>query len=66
MFIQKRILLTISFIIFHFAVFAQMDTTVYTITIKNEMVEKVGKEVMGMTIDGSIPGPTLRFMQSFM
>lgn len=63
MFIQKRILLKISFIIFHFAVFAQMDTTVYTITIKNEMVEKVGKEVMGMTIDGSIPGPTLRFIE---
>jgi CopA family copper-resistance protein len=43
--------------------FAQTDTTTYTLTIKKEMVNKAGKEVMGMTINGSIPGPTLRFKE---
>ncbi|MEQ8880276.1 MAG: copper oxidase, partial [Cyclobacteriaceae bacterium] len=33
----------------------------YTITLKQEMVNKAGKEVKGMTINGSIPGPTLWF-----
>lgn len=35
----------------------------YTITINKEKVNKAGKEVMGMTINGSIPGPTLRFTE---
>ncbi|MEP0985687.1 multicopper oxidase domain-containing protein [Ekhidna sp.] len=35
----------------------------YTITLKQEMVNKAGKEVKGMTINGSIPGPTLRFTE---
>ncbi len=35
----------------------------HTITIREEMVNKAGKEVMGMTINGSIPGPTLRFTE---
>lgn len=35
----------------------------YTITMKQEMVNKAGKEVKGMTINGSIPGPTLRFTE---
>ncbi|WP_456423665.1 multicopper oxidase domain-containing protein [Lutibacter sp.] len=35
----------------------------YTLTLKQEKVNKVGKEVMGMTINGSIPGPTLEFTE---
>lgn len=35
----------------------------YTITLKQEMVNKAGKDVKGMTINGSIPGPTLRFTE---
>lgn len=33
----------------------------YTLTIKKEMVNKAGKEVQAMTVNGSIPGPTLEF-----
>jgi len=33
----------------------------YTLEINGEMVNKTGKDVMGMTINGSIPGPTLEF-----
>lgn len=35
----------------------------YTITIDEEKVNKAGKEVMGMTVNGSIPGPTLIFTE---
>lgn len=35
----------------------------YTITISEETVNKAGKEVKGMTINGSIPGPTLEFTE---
>ncbi len=35
----------------------------YTLTIKEEMVNKAGKEVMGMTVNGTIPGPTLEFTE---
>jgi len=35
----------------------------YTLTLKEEMVNKAGKQVMGMTINGSIPGPTLEFTE---
>ena len=35
----------------------------YTITIREEMVNKAGKNVMGMTVNGSIPGPTLEFTE---
>ncbi|WP_372918047.1 multicopper oxidase domain-containing protein [Salegentibacter sp.] len=35
----------------------------YTITINQEMVDIGGKEKMGMTINGGIPGPTLRFTE---
>ena len=35
----------------------------YTITLKQEMVNKAGKDVKGMTVNGSIPGPTLRFTE---
>jgi len=35
----------------------------YTITIKEAVVDKAGKKVMGMTINGTIPGPTLEFTE---
>ena len=35
----------------------------YTLTIKKEMVNKAGKEVPAMTVNGSIPGPTLEFTE---
>ena len=35
----------------------------YNLTINKVMVNKAGMEVMGMTINGSIPGPTLEFTE---
>jgi len=35
----------------------------YTLTLKEEIVNKAGKEVKGMTINGGIPGPTLEFTE---
>ncbi|WP_330441473.1 multicopper oxidase domain-containing protein [Flavobacterium sp. C4GT6] len=35
----------------------------YTITLKEEMVNKAGKQVKGMTVNGTIPGPTLEFTE---
>ena len=35
----------------------------YTLTIKEEMVNKAGKSVKGMTVNGTIPGPTLEFTE---
>lgn len=35
----------------------------YTLTIEEQKVNKAGKEVMGMTINGQIPGPTLDFIE---
>ncbi len=35
----------------------------YTLTLKEEMVNKAGKDVMGMTVNGSIPGPILNFKE---
>lgn len=43
--------------------FAQPDTITYHLTLKEENVNKAGKEVMGMTINGSIPGPMLKFRE---
>ncbi|SDM73367.1 hypothetical protein SAMN05421823_1227 [Catalinimonas alkaloidigena] len=41
---------------------AQPDTMVYHLTIDQAQVSKVaGKQVNGMTVNGTIPGPTLRF-----
>lgn len=42
---------------------AQMDTIVYHLTIDQELVNKTGKDITSMTINGSIPGPTLRFTE---
>lgn len=33
----------------------------YTLTINQEIVNKADKDVMGMTVNGNIPGPTLTF-----
>ncbi|SRX54839.1 multicopper oxidase domain-containing protein [Aequorivita sp. CIP111184] len=35
----------------------------YTLTIKEEMVNKAGKQVKGMTVNGTIPGPTIEFTE---
>ncbi|MDX1783618.1 MAG: multicopper oxidase domain-containing protein, partial [Aequorivita vladivostokensis] len=35
----------------------------YTLTIKEEMVNKAGKNVKGMTVNGTIPGPILEFTE---
>ncbi|OAD92063.1 copper oxidase [Aequorivita soesokkakensis] len=35
----------------------------YTLTIEKQAVNFTGKEVMGMTVNGSIPGPTLEFTE---
>ncbi len=35
----------------------------YTLTIEKQSVNFTGKEVMGMTVNGSIPGPTLEFTE---
>jgi CopA family copper-resistance protein len=35
----------------------------YTLSLKEEMVNKADKEVMGMTVNGGIPGPTLEFTE---
>ncbi|SDS03104.1 hypothetical protein SAMN04487764_1283 [Gillisia sp. Hel1_33_143] len=35
----------------------------YKLVLKEEMVNKAGKEVMGMTVNGSIPGPSLNFQE---
>lgn len=43
--------------------FGQPDTTVYNLTLRQETVNKAGKDVMRMTINGQIPGPTLRFTE---
>jgi hypothetical protein len=35
----------------------------YTLTIKEELVNKAGKDVKGMTVNGTIPGPKLEFTE---
>ncbi|MFD1470271.1 multicopper oxidase domain-containing protein [Hymenobacter caeli] len=42
---------------------AQTDTTVYHLTLRQEPVNKAGKTVTGTTVNGGIPGPTLRFKE---
>ncbi|NVO86283.1 multicopper oxidase domain-containing protein [Hymenobacter terrestris] len=42
---------------------AQTDTTVYTLTLRQEPVNKAGKTVAAMTVNGGIPGPTIRFKE---
>ena len=35
----------------------------HTITLREAIVNKAGKDVMGMTVNGTIPGPTLEFTE---
>ena len=35
----------------------------HTITLREATVKKAGKDVMGMTVNGTIPGPTLEFTE---
>ncbi|GEO23730.1 hypothetical protein CQA01_42640 [Cyclobacterium qasimii] len=39
------------------------DTIVYTLTIEDALVDKTGKNIKAITVNGSIPGPTLRFKE---
>ncbi len=66
--------LYIVFAFLSFSTFAQTEKSVegnadnlpvkeYTLTLKQEKVIKAGKEVMGMTINGTIPGPVLKFTE---
>ena len=57
------LLFTWSMFIAQLEAYGQTDTTTYHITLRKEMVNKTGREVMGMTINGSIPGPVLRFTE---
>ena len=45
------------------AAFCAGPIKVYTLTIRMEKVHPAGKEVMGITVNGGIPGPTLRFTE---
>jgi FtsP/CotA-like multicopper oxidase with cupredoxin domain len=42
---------------------AQSDTVIYHITIAKEKINIAGNQATGMTINGTIPGPTLRFTE---
>ncbi|AWV97062.1 multicopper oxidase domain-containing protein [Arcticibacterium luteifluviistationis] len=57
------LLLVFSIIGVHASAFGQPDTTVYKLSISNVMVNKTGKSQMAMAINGSIPGPILRFKE---
>lgn len=57
------LLLPVLFVCINSLAFAQTDTTTYYLNLKQEEVNKAGKAVMGMTINGQIPGPTLRFTE---
>jgi hypothetical protein len=46
-----------------FHALAQTDTTIYRMVLKQEQVNKAGKDVLGMTINGQIPGPALYFTE---
>jgi len=70
---NKYYLLTL-FLVSSLSGFAQREQSVegnvddlpvheYKLELKEEMVYKAGKEVMGMTVNGSIPGPTLNFQE---
>ncbi len=51
------------FVLTGFTASAKADTITYHLTLKQELVNKAGKNVMGMTINGQIPGPTLRYTE---
>ncbi|NOZ14162.1 MAG: multicopper oxidase domain-containing protein [Acidobacteria bacterium] len=51
------------FLLALFPLALQSKTVEYKLTIAKEEVNITGKPVMGMTVNGSIPGPTLRFTE---
>ncbi len=59
----KTTLLLLALFVAAFTAQAQTDTTTYQLTLRQETVNKAGKDVKGMTINGQIPGPTLRFTE---
>lgn len=60
--IYKLLVIIIS-ITLSFNIQAQIDSTYHHLTIRKEMVNKTGKPSMGMTVNGTIPGPTLNFTE---
>lgn len=50
-------------VLVQFPVWAQTDTSTYLLSLKQEKLNKAGKEVLGMTVNNAIPGPTLRFTE---
>lgn len=61
--LKQFLVITILFVLSRLPAIAQTDTAVYHLVVKQEMINKAGKQVMGMTINGEIPGPTLRFLE---
>ncbi len=72
--VKKMLTLVIAVLFLALANYAQTEKSVegnidnlpvkeYRLTLKQEKVNKAGKEVMGMTINGTIPGPTLEFTE---
>ena len=61
----KFYILTFLLLTFAFSAFAQnvRDTTVHHLTIENQKVNKAGKDIWGMMVNGTIPGPTLNFTE---
>lgn len=59
--IQKSSLLTLLLLAFAFPAFAK--TVTYNLTIAEQTVNITGKDRKGMTINGGIPGPTIRFTE---
>lgn len=57
------LLLPIIFVLIKSPLSAQVDTSTYHLTIGQELVKKADKDVMGMTINGIIPGPVLNFTE---
>ncbi|MBS0010900.1 MAG: multicopper oxidase domain-containing protein [Bacteroidales bacterium] len=60
---KSILLLPVLLIIAQLTVIAQTDTTTYQLILRQEKVNKAGEEVTGMTVSGTIPGPTLRFTE---
>ncbi len=67
-------IINIILVVVSFHIYAQTEKSVegnidnlpvkeYRLTIRQEKVNKAGKEVMGMTINGTIPGPVLEFTE---
>ena len=56
---MKSILLTLATL----TTFASAKIVEYNLTIAEEQVNITGKTVKGMTINGGIPGPVLRFTE---